>query len=410
MSLNSTDKQVDVWDADIRGFLVRVFPSGVKSFRYSYRFEGARRTYTIGKFGELTVVEARELARVAASKVKSGCDIHAEKIASKVVSLVELELAPSIPTLREFIEGRYKSWRETNMKGSAGTITSLKKNFKFILERQLDSIELVEIEDWRIARLELGISKSTVNRNVADLRAVFSKAVEWKVIKESPLKDLKDLKTDKTMLVRYLDERERASLRAALIERDVKLRAERISGNKWRAYRHKALLPVVAEDEYADYMHPMILLSINTGLRQGELFALNWEDVNFRDRMLTVRGDNTKSHQTRYIPLNNESVNTLEVWQRQNGGICSGLIFHSTVTGEEFDNVRKSWEGIKRLAGIANFRWHDMRHHFASMLVMASVDLNTVRELLGHADIKTTLRYAHLAPHHKARAVDLICN
>jgi site-specific recombinase XerD len=68
-------------------------------------------------------------------------------------------------------------------------------------------------------------------------------------------------------------------------------------------------------------------------------------------------------------------------------------------------DVNTSWGNVLVDAKIENFRWHDMRHHFASHLVMAGVDLNTVRELLGHADLKMTLRYAHLAPEHKAAAV-----
>jgi integrase len=145
----------------------------------------------------------------------------------------------------------------------------------------------------------------------------------------------------------------------------------------------------------------MVLLSLNTGLRQGELFGLAWDAVNLERTHLTIHGHNAKSGRTRHIPLNAEALETLKLWR---GEDTEGLVFASK-DGKTFDSVRKAWGGVLQAAGIERFRWHDMRHHFASRLVMAGVDLNTVRELLGHSDITMTLRYAHLAPEHKAAAV-----
>jgi integrase len=151
---------------------------------------------------------------------------------------------------------------------------------------------------------------------------------------------------------------------------------------------------------------PLVIVALNTGLRRGELFNLIWTDVDLRDKRLTVQGQGSKSGNTRYVPLNDEALSTLEAWR--NGTKNHGLVFPSPVTGERLNNVRKSWGGIIRKAKIQKFRFHDLRHTFASKLVMAGVDLNTIRELLGHSTMEMTLRYAHLAPEHKAAAVAVL--
>ena len=74
--------------------------------------------------------------------------------------------------------------------------------------------------------------------------------------------------------------------------------------------------------------------------------------------------------------------------------------------GLRFDNVKKAWAGILKSAKITNFRWHDIRHHFASRLIMARVDLDTVHELPGNSDLRMTLRYTYLTLEHKANAVE----
>jgi integrase len=144
---------------------------------------------------------------------------------------------------------------------------------------------------------------------------------------------------------------------------------------------------------------------MNTGLRRGEVFNVQWTDINFQTKTLTVRGEGAKSGETRHIPLNPEAVDALKQWKRQSGE--SAQVFPGRLR-ERLDNIKTSWRALMTAAKIKDFRFHDLRHSFASKLVMRGVPLNTIRELLGHADLTTTLRYAHLAPDHKAEAVAML--
>ena len=150
----------------------------------------------------------------------------------------------------------------------------------------------------------------------------------------------------------------------------------------------------------------MVLLTLNSGLRRGELFHLRWEDLNLRTKMLTVCGATAKSGQTRHIPLNREALAVLEAWGQQSP---NDVLVFPAKGGKRLTNVNTSWHGLLQDARITGFTWHDLRHSFASKLVMAGVSLAVVRELLGHADLTMTLRYAHLAPDHKAAAVERLC-
>lgn len=121
--------------------------------------------------------------------------------------------------------------------------------------------------------------------------------------------------------------------------------------------------------------------------------------------LLTVRSENAKSGKARYVPLNLEALKTLTSCRRSPAA-GETYVFGGRDETKLLIDIKTSWMRLLRdRARIQQFRFHDLRHTFASKLVMAGVDLNTVRELLGHADIKMTLRYADLAAKHKAAAV-----
>jgi integrase len=375
-----------VWDMDVPQMFVRVQPTGIKSYNVQWSRTSSK---SLGKHPAKTP----EAARVAARAILNDASENGVPEAAKKRAKVE--------TLRDFLGKEFEPWASANQKWGARAAKRLAGVFDEWLDKPLTDINAWVIEKFRSRRLKEGKAAGTVNRDIAALKSALSKAVEWKILDEHPLKPVKLRKIDNAR-VRYLGERdkgEEARLREALAKRDREMIAARARGNGWRQERGYDLLPVLPAGGYADHLTPMVLVALNTGLRRGELTSLTWDDINLPAKRLTVRAAAAKGGKRRDLPLNREACAVFDCWHKQRGD--NPLVFNVR-------DVKKAWLAVLDDAKIDGFNFHDLRHTFASRLVMAGVDLNTVRELLGHADMKMTLRYAHLSPEHKAAAVELL--
>ncbi|HKH21530.1 MAG TPA: hypothetical protein VKB53_11725, partial [Gammaproteobacteria bacterium] len=171
--------------------------------------------------------------------------------------------------LRGFLEHKYRPWVLAERKTGDEMLQRVQYNFRDFLDKPLGELTHWVAEKWRAAQLKSGKSKATVNRDVAALRAALSKAVEWGLIDCHPLAKLKPIKGDRLTKVRYLSQNEEERLRGALAARDDKLKAGRASANEWRRQRGYERYPDLSDCTYADHLTPMVILSLNTGLRRG---------------------------------------------------------------------------------------------------------------------------------------------
>lgn len=400
---HAQEKAYEVVDSEIKGFLMRVQPTGRKTFYFSYRTQsGIRKRIKIGVLGSnLTLAQARNQALRYAAQASDGQDIQGEKVSNRRAAKEKLK-----HTFDAYLSTQYLPWTLTNQKSGQQTIDTIRRAFPELLSLSISEITLKQVERLRTHKIMSGLKPTTVNRVMSALRGALSRAVDWGIIETHPLAKLKALKMDTGIKARYLSDDEEQRLFKTLRERDEDIKAARARGNQFREERGYELMTDLYQFAYADRMTPMITLSLKTGMRRGELFDLRWSDIDFTNRILTIRGEIAKSSKTRHIPLSPIAFETIYNWQKQ-APAQNGRVFPSD-DGGRLDNVKNSWTSILEAAAIESFRWHDMRHDFASKLVMKGVPLNTVRELCGHADLNTTLRYAHLAPDHKADAVALI--
>lgn len=398
--LAAQSRPYEAFDTDLTGLVFRVEPTGKRTWYYAYRLGTARRRFRIGAYPAVSVEAARREATRLAGKVASNVDPQAELQQLRVRAERE-----RVGTLKTFLDERYEPWAQVHLKTAKEQVERIRADFKPWMSRSLDGLTPFLIENWRREQLKRGKKAVTVNRDLQRLRALVSKAVEWKVIEVHPFAGVKPLRVDKRGRVRYLTPAEETSLRDALIRRETSLREARVRFNAWRTQRGLKPLPERTA-EFVDHVRPLTLLALNTGLRRGELLKLNWADVDLGAKQLTIRGHNAKSAQTRNVPLNVEAHHVLTVWKELHPAAGSEACVFGRSGGESMTRIDNAWDTVTELARLENFRFHDCRHHFASRLVMAGVPLNTVRDLLGHASIDMTMKYAHLAPDTLAQAVE----
>lgn len=382
-------KPFEIWDTRLRGFMLRVQPSGVRVY-YVQLARGKRER--IGNVNDLTPDEARDHCSVILGNFASGRDVRSGLPGSETAAGV---------TLGDYIERTYAPYQRGEFKSAEKTLQRIKLLFGEWYPLQLAGITAKQIDEWKAAR-SLKVSKATLMRDLMALSGVFEHAREiGDVIDSNPVGKVSKPTLDRTPKVRFLDEHEEGRLRDVLELRDAAKIGGRDRTNEHRRIRGRK--PRATLPHFGDHMTPVILLTMNTGLRRGELANLRWDDVTLLENrgLLTVRGEVAKSGQSRHVNLNEEARDVLRRWKEQSGPDAD-LVFPL------MKYARTGFRNILKRAKIKRFRFHDLRHHFASRLVQEGASLYSVAKLLGHADIKTTLLYAHLAPNDGAAAVALL--
>jgi integrase len=284
---------------------------------------------------------------------------------------------------KDFAEKNYIPYAKANLSPSTyyrceGIIKT--HLIPFFGNAYLFKIGMKDIEDYKTKRIT-EVQPATVNREFSRLRHMLRCAVDWGYIKVNPCKGVKELK-EPPGRIRYLSPEEIESLLA-------ECGPETLRENRYNAGRPLSELLNV-------YLGSIVEIAIHSGMRRGELLGLRWKDIDFRGRMVTL--EETKNGERRVIPMNDTIYRILKALPVH---LREELVF----PGINGNMVSMAFKRACKRAGIENCRYHDLRHTFASHLTMGGTSLRAVQTLLGHKDIRMTLRYSHLSPAHLLEAV-----
>lgn len=294
-------KPFEISDNRLSGFVLRIQPSGKRS--YYARFGRNRRVV----LGTVTTI-AREEARARCQRVL-GNVAHGKHPLHGIPGSEGM-------TLEVFISTSYTNWiKSCRPRTAANTLEKLHRHFRTWYPEPLTAITVERIESSKARRLSEGRSPSTVLRDLFALSSVLRRAVKAGELSENPVRRVDRPRIDRRGKVRFLDDAEESRLRIALQSRDELMKKSRAAANLRHLKRAEPLLPALAH--FGDHLTPAVLLSINTGLRRGELLNLRWSLTDFDRRLLTVDGCNAKSHQTRHVPLNDEAMIVLRHWRNK---------------------------------------------------------------------------------------------
>lgn len=377
-------KKYKLWDEG--GVYVLVRPSGVKSYYLLYTDPktGRKKDVKIAE-GDDGIREARERAKVWRGLAARGED-PAEKMKPKAAPVVVVK-DPTVGELRD----AYAAY----LVPLTGATPPVKSGRKIV--GQIDaimrcpgmgSLHISEITATHLqqyidyAKQQRGNKEITINDRLRALHTMWFWGVRSGLVgaQYQPITYKRLQEKDSSLKVRYLTPDERARLYAALEEREKK--------------------------KGVDYLRVAVLIANYTGIRRGALLKMKWGDVTQHPNgSWTLHLDPMSAKSTRDydLPLSDRVVAALKEWRDWSAAKWgpvkpSDYVIRAGAAGLPLTEIKKAWLLVLKRAGIENFRWHDLRHDYASQLVMAGVSIEQVKALMTHETIQMTLRYAHLAP------------
>jgi integrase len=313
------------------------------------------------------------------------------KISSgEYVPIEERELPESTQpepiTFSAFSKEEFLPWSQ--MEHSAKHYTRLESIVRVHLvpyfgRRLLSEITTKLIEDYKgqrrrsyssRGRKRQRVSAATVNRELCCLKIILRKAVEWGRLETSPARDVRAFKET---------------------NKEPRLEQEEVA----------RLL-----QELPDHLRGLIVCVVNAGLRRAELFFLRWEDIDWKRAELTVASReeyHTKNYESRRIPMNAALCEVLRLHKRDHIVVGSPYVFaNRNRHGKPYTDIREPLRAAAKRAGIEDdIGLHQLRHSFCSHCFMSNINARTIQKWMGHKDLKTTLRYAHVSPDHEKEAI-----
>jgi len=365
----SKEKDTYIWDKSLKGFGLKVTPTGRKVYLVQYRLGGRKgrtRRVTIGAHGPLTTEEARTAAKQALGQVSTGSDPAA--------MIDKLRADSSMSALLDSFDEQH-----IKVRLKPKSQEDYKRNIRIYIKPNLGHMLVHQVSRQDIARLHHSLKdKPYVGNRVL---AVLSKFFNWcekfgyREEGKNPCRFIDKYKEKKRQRFLSRAEQDRLNLALDQAETDGKI------------------------SEYAIYAIRLLNL---TGARLGEILRLKWEYVNWDKGTLDLP-DSKTGEKTIYI--NEPAMDILKKIIQQ---VDNPYVICGAKQGEHIVNLQKSWRHIRSMAGLEDVRLHDLRHTFASIAVSSGMSLPLIGALLGHSQPRTTARYAHLAAGPLKEAVEKI--
>lgn len=371
-----------IFDTEIRGFGLRVFPSGQKSWVFEYKVDGGGRKastkrVTIGKSDEFTPDEARKIADKLRSRVKVGQDPQAEKI--------EHRQAPTVAALAQaFLADHVEPKRKTSTKSHYADVVNR------IIIPALGAVKAKSLSHTKVARLHLDWSAKPyqANRVVAVLSSMYTFGSRHGLVPKgyNPADDIEKFKERA---------RERLLSPVELERLGEAIRIAETDGIPWEidpSKKTKHVPKSKRETVIGEHAAAALRLLILTGARLREILHLEWAQVDL-ERGLLLLADSKTGKKT--IVLNAPAMEVLSGLNRIGRYVIAG---DSAGMKDEKprSDLKRPWAMVRRHAGLDDLRIHDLRHNFASFGAGGGMGLPIIGKLLGHTQAATTQRYAHL--------------